>query len=330
MSLKKILTFLIIFLFTKFSAAECTLRSGSYPQTFTLPPQVITIDADRPMDTSTPIFAINTGTQPEVVYDYCVQPSTFGKSVMNLINQDTATKIFPTNIPGIGIKVRWNNGAAFGDYPSTGQTTFSTSIGAFIYPATSFFRIELYKTQQTLNLSNKSGDLVLPAEEIAYNWILVDSPDRYAQRLTIGPITLISTPSCTYDNSKSVDFGTVTTNTLTSSGIARDLDFTLICKTDYGSYSASASITTDTPTPDSKYIKVKDAAGNMDRLGIKITNSKNADMLLDGTTQEKFENITTGAPAQFNWRATLYPMGNGKLPENGEFTARAEILLQVK
>lgn len=329
---KRYLSLIIVFVAGNATAA-CIRDTGS-PHTFTIPAQTIVIDADRAVDTTNPVLRVDSAPQgEELSYTNCVNGELYGRSIANLTNQDGSTKIFPTNVPGIGIKVlTTTRGTTMLNFPASGpmQTEDGKEYTRFVYPATSFFRIELYKTQPTLTLSNPSGDIVLPAEKIAYTWVTADNPASFSQQLNIGQITIVSTPSCTYDNAKTVDFGTVTTNTLTNAGISRDLKFSLICKTDYGSYSASASITSETATPDSKYIKVKDAAGNQDRLAIKITDSKNADMMLDGSTIEKVTNVSHNVPAEFNWHATLYPAGDGRLPESGNFTAQAEILLQVK
>ncbi|MBL7637222.1 MULTISPECIES: fimbrial protein [Atlantibacter] len=314
--------------------ATCQLDQGT-PHIFNIKSATITIDASARQDTSVPIYEDDSGPQgAELSYINCDNGEMYGRNVMHLSGQDSSTKIFQTNVPGIGIKVlmRNNNGGNPLNFPASGPMQFEdgSAQGRFVCPAESYFTIQLFKTQPTLTLTNKGGDVVLPAEEIAYTWVTADNPAKYTRRLNIGQLMIISTPSCTYDNAKTVDFGTVTTNTLTASGIARDLDFSLICKTDYGNYSASAAISTQTATSDLKYIKVKDAAGNMDRLAIKITDSKNNDMMVDGSTNEILTSVANDVAAEFKWHATLYPTGNGKLPENGAFTAQAEILLQVK
>lgn len=325
---------LLILVISGNAFATCQLDRGT-PHTFNIKSATITIDASAMADTSLPIYEDNSGSQgSDISYVNCAEGERYGRSVMNISGQDSSTKIFQTNVPGIGIKVLVRNrpGSNPLNFPANGPMEFQDGgdPGRFTYPAESYFTIQLFKTLPTLTLTNKAGDVVLPAEEIAYTWVTADNPAKYSQQLNIGQLMIISTPSCTYDNAKTVDFGTVTTNTLTASGIARDLDFSLICKTDYGNYSASAAISTQTATSDLKYIKVKDAAGNMDRLAIKITDSKNNDMKVDGSTNEILTSVANNVAAEFKWHATLYPTGNGKLPENGAFTAQAEILLQVK
>ncbi|WP_105576181.1 fimbrial protein, partial [Cronobacter sakazakii] len=216
------------------------------------------------------------------------------------------------------------------DFPSEAAMSFPSPMARFIYSVGSYFRIELYKTQPTVSLKNPDGDILLPPGDIAYNWVLINNISHYAQKLNIGQILVVSTPACTFNNNKVVDFGLVTAADLTAGGIEKDLNFDITCQSDYGNYSATAAISTNTPSADNQYIKVKDSAGNSDRLGIEIKDSQGQLMLLDGSTREQLTNIVANTPASFHWKAHLKPTAGVLHPANGDFTAQAEIILQTK
>ncbi|CNK81649.1 fimbrial protein [Yersinia aldovae] len=314
--------------------AICTIdtesdKGGSLPSTMTLPALTITIDADAPADTTKFIAEANTSTQgTRVTYTDCVLGNPYGKNVAAMLGADLGKGLFATNIDGIAIKPMWNNGGAFGTFNTRAGMTFTTDIGRWTYPANSYFRIELYKTKDTLSLTNTAGQQVLPGGTAAYNWVNSNNIINYAQKLDIGQITIISTPSCTFDGTKIVDFGLVTSGKL-SSGIERSLNFDITCKTDYGQYSATAAITTQTPTADGNYIKVKDNDGHDDRMRIKISDSTGKLLALNGSDREQKVNIASATPAEFKWKATLESASTTAKPANGNFTAAAEIILQV-
>ncbi|WP_336286978.1 fimbrial protein [Cronobacter dublinensis] len=322
---------LLVIAATQTQACEPDLSDGVGPTTLSIPSQRFQIDADAPVSTTVPVFSYDSSAQgTQISYINCLKGTPYGKSPYNLGAQDTSTKLYPTSIPGIGIKLRWNNSAAFGDFPSEGAMSFTTPTGRFIYSAGSYFRVELYKTQQRLSLKNPDGDIVLPPGDIAYNWVEMNSFSNYAQKLNIGQITVVSTPSCTFNNNKTVDFGLVTSADLAAGGIEKDLSFDITCQSDYGNYSATAAISTNTPSTDKKYIQVKDAAGNSDRMGIEIRDGQGQQMLLDGSTSELLANVTSNTPAAFHWKANLKPTAGVLHPANGDFSAEAEIILQVK
>ena len=316
--------------------AICTIspQSGTpAPHYFSIQNTVINIDADTPADTSRPIGQpLDASVQGyDIKFDQCHTGDPYGKSVMNLSNQGTGN-IFPTNIPGIGVKIMWNNGVAFSDgsFPTFGTMSFTTEVGSWVYPASSFYRVEFYKTADTLDLDPQATNIALMPNTYAYNWVVGDTIANAGQILQIGMVEINSTPSCNFENSKTVDFGTVTGNMLTKGAtIERPLQFAITCRTDYGTYSASASLSSESASSDSSYIKVKDSAGSSDTLAIRLRKSDGSDILVDGSTAETLQNVASNTPAQFNWRASLASQSSAH-PAEGDFTARAEILLQVK
>ncbi|EOI5794167.1 fimbrial protein [Cronobacter malonaticus] len=331
--MKNLIFIVALFSITIVKAQACApdLSDGVGPTTLSIPSQTIRIDADAQASTAVPIYSYDSSLQSsQIDYVNCLNGTPFGKSPYNLGPQDTSTRIYPTSVPGIGIKLRWNNGSAFGDFPSENTMKFQTPTGRFIYSAGSYFRIELYKTLPRISLNNPNGDILLPAGDIAYNWVLVNNISNYAQKLNIGQIMVVSTPACTFNNNKVVDFGLVTSADLAAGGIEKDLTFDITCQSDYGNYSATAAISTNTPSADKQYIKVKDSAGNSDTLGIEIKDSQGKKMLLDGSTSELLANATAGTLATFHWKAHLKPTAGVQHPANGDFTAQAEIILQTK
>ncbi|MCT4715760.1 fimbrial protein [Enterobacteriaceae bacterium H18W14] len=318
------------FIFSHGAEAACTLARGA-PTTVTIPSQVIRIAADAPVDTSNPVAQYDSPTAGQNIgYDDCLAGTEYGKRVLNLIGQNSSTKIYQTNIPGIGIKILWNNSEAFGNFPSTSYLSFKNGeqSGTFDFLAGSFYRVQFFKTEDILRLNNPQGDTVLPAAEIAYNYLRTEDPASYVMKLSIGEIKVISTPACTTDGTKTVDFNNVTPSLL-SAGVVRNLDFAIVCKSDYGSYSAKASIVTNTPSSDASYIRVEDAAGNKDRLGIQITDGAGRAMKVDGSTSEQKTSITSQGPAEFAWNAKLIP-ANQPSPAGGRFHAKAEIVFDIQ
>lgn len=314
---------------TPAASAVCTLARGA-PTAVSIPSQVIRINANASTSTSTPIAEFDSNQAGQNIgYDSCVVGTEYGKRVINLTGQDSSTRIYPTTIPGIGIKLLWNNGTAFGNFPSTSKLTISSGNQetTFDYVAASFYRIQFFKTANNLRLSDPNGDTVLPAGDIAYNYLMTADPASYIMKLAIGDIKIISTPTCDVDSAKTIDFNEVTPSLL-SNGVSRKLDFNITCKSDYGTYSAAASMIADTPSSDGSYIRVKDAGGNLDRLGIKITDGSGKAMKVDGSTSEQKTSITSQGPAEFAWNATLFASGK-TAPAGGTFNAKAEVVFDI-
>lgn len=316
--------------------AACTLRpvaGQTVPHVFEVQDMIVNLDADRPADTTNPVTYSDASPQGYVItYDNCVNGEPTGKTPINLAPQ-SSNYIFPTNIPGIGVKLRWNNGGAFssGVLPSTTPVNVGTG-AALTYASGSFFRVEVYKTAETLNLNPQATNIALTPNNYVYNWVTSESPTNAAQVLHIGNIQIVSTPSCSFDNSEIVDFGTVTGDMLNAGAqVQKALDFSVTCRTDYGSYSTTASLSSETASADNGYINVTDASGAKDSLAIKVEDSTGKWLKLDGSNNQIINNIASNVPTDFHWKATLMAQpGVQKHPAEGNFTAHAEILLQVK
>lgn len=329
--------FLLVFSFIHSVEAKCILQDAS-PGMLMLPADTFRIDADREADTTTPVKTyVTPNLGKSIKYVNCEHNlSKYGKEVIGLTGQDPATRIYKTNIPGIGVKFLYTNGAAWGNFPSTSvhkciDEGFDkpTELCALVIPPQSLYKVEFYKTQERLALNNKEGDVVLEAGDRVYNWVESPSFSNYSLKLNIGAIKVVSTPVCNVSESLNVDFNQVTGRTLTPSGIERDLSFFVSCRTDYGTYSATAAIVTDMPSADAKYIQVRDAAGALNTLGIKIKDSHGNDMLLNGKSTEVKNSNPDDTRATFNWKAILFPVSQGSRPTSGKFTAQAQIILNI-
>ncbi|MTD28137.1 fimbrial protein [Erwinia sorbitola] len=313
--------------------AACTLDVGGEfggvaPITFNIPSQVLSISADLPADTSTPFASFRTTTAGNyVTYINCTpNVDPYGGSVYNLPIQGV-NNIYATQIPGIGVKVAWNNSVAPRYMPFRNHVP--DIYGRLSIDYRSYWIIEFYKTSETLRITPNMVNTVLSGGEIGYFWVLTDSIANYGQKLVTGRIDIVSTPACTFSNSKSIDFNTVSQQTITT-GVERPLYFDMNCRTDYSTYSVTASVFATSRTPDGKYISVTDAGGSSDTMKIKITDSNDREISVDGRTTRQvtsFNNI----PAEFKWKATLLSSGTANTrPTAGRFNARAEIILQVK
>lgn len=322
---------LALALLSQYSMAECTLDKtrpdgGGDPTTLSIPGATIVIDADSPESDTKPIATYSSSTGNLVSFINCDSSAFYGKNVLPpLLEASAANRTFTTKIDGFEVKPLWNNGVASGRFPS--RAAVGAASVRFNYPTSSYFILEIYKTKRTIKLTKPSGDILLDGGIIAYNWIGTESPDKYGQRLQIGEISIISTPVCSLDGEKTVDFNTVSATNI-ANGVKRPLNFSLTCATDYGSYSASAALSTQTPTSDNAYIQVKDQANNTDRLKIRVDSSTGTALTVDGKTNEVKSSIN-GVATQFSWSATLLRDSLVNLPASGPFTATAEIILLV-
>lgn len=295
---------------------------GEKPTTLTISGTTLYVDANAPVDDI--IQTLNSSMQArQISYINCVPGENYGKTALPPLQPTGMARSFTTNIAGLSVRPAWTNATgAFGYYPSF-QTMPEKR---FNYPVNSYFRLEFIKTAPRLKLKDPKGDIALNAGVILRNWITVDTPSTYAQLLQIGDIRIVSIPSCSLDGPRTVDFNDVSASDLRR-GVVRDLNFSLTCATDYGSYSATASLSAASPNSDGT-IPAADSAGNSDRMKIQVTDSNDGRMPADGTLGETRVNVADSVPVNFRWKATLLE-GNGTLPEDGKLTARAEILLVV-
>lgn len=311
--------------------AFCDWEKGS-PAILSVPDQVITIAADAPADSSTPIAAFETPRLGhDIFYTYCLVGTEVGRRVIGLESYSARDKTFKTNIPGIVIKPLWTNGLpGWGGFPTTVYMPPMDDSGYvyFRFPDVSGYRVEFYKVADSLQLKNPAGDLVLPPGPIGYFYLIVsDDPNNYLSKLSLNEIKVISTPVCTPDSAKTVDFGKVTAKML-ENGVSEKLDFAINCKSDYGSYSATAYITTDTPSYDAANIMVKDAGGNSGRLRITIKDSQNRPLRVNGKEGEQITSTPSQNNAEFHWTAELSAAGWFQ-PSAGTFSAKAEIIFDI-
>lgn len=306
------------------------IGSGTAPTTLTIPSYTFYIDADAQVDTNKPINKVMSDKQPmRISYHNCDGNENYGKSILPpLTPRGIRQELFETSIPGIKVRPLWNNasGSASGKFESV--STIPVSIQKrFDYPANSYFELEFVKTANHLSLTNPAGDLVLPSGIIAYNWLNSDSPTNFGQRLLIGEIRVISTPVCRINAPNEVDFNTVTVNNL-SQGVRRPLNFSINCATDYNTYSVQARLNAKLTTQDG-FIRVTDKAGHTDRMKIRIDNAVGRQLAVDGSDGQSIINLASNVSANFNWQATLLPGSSSEHPENGAFSATAEIVLVV-
>ena len=292
------------------------------PTTLNISGTTLYVDANATTDAI--IATLNSSMQArQISYINCVPGESYGKTALPPLQPTGTARYFTTNIAGLSVRPAWTNATGnFGYYPSF-QTMPEKR---FNYPVNSYFRLEFIKTAPRLKLKDPKGDIALNAGVILRNWITVDTASTYAQLLQIGDIRIVSIPSCSLDGPRTVDFGDVAASDL-KRGVVRDLNFSLTCATDYGSYSATASLSAASPNSDGT-IPAADSAGNSDRMKIQVTDSSNGKMPADGSLGETRLNVADSVPVNYRWKATLQE-GNGTLPEDGKLTARAEILLVV-
>ncbi|MFH8136213.1 fimbrial protein [Pantoea osteomyelitidis] len=304
-------------------------------QTMTLPPITLKIDADAAADMSVPFYKAETprlGTK--VSWINCEKGYKVGRDVYYLTGFDPQNNSYATSVPGIRVRPVFSNGVAYGYFPREQDgpcdVTEPTMKCRINVPEASLFGLEFYKSNENLKLSDKSGNIVLSAGDLLYYWIEYKTPANQTLKLYINDIKIVSTPVCNVSETINIDYGHVTSRTLTTEGIEKPLDFYINCKTDYGTYSASAHINTDTPSSDSKYIKVQDASGSINALGIKIQDSKGKELLLNRADSFEIKsNTASGSQAKFNWKAILFPVMPGVRPVSGAFKAQAQITFTI-
>lgn len=307
--------------------AVCTVDpdpqfGGANRTTLTIPGYTFYVDAGAPISDTPLNTSISNNQNVILSFKDCEIGEAYGKTTLPPLAPTAKAKYFTTSVEGISVRPLWSNGAATGGFPSVNYMDKNR----FNYPANSHFELEFVKTSRRLKLTDPNGDVVLPPGVILRHWVTSDTPANYGQLLEIGEIRVISIPNCTIDGPKTVNFGQLGERDLVS-GVEKNLDFSLRCATDYGSYSASASLITATPNADGT-IPVTDSAGNTDRLKIQITDSNNRNMPADDSAKEDRAQVADEVPVNYSWKATLMKNGN-VLPEEGNFTAKAEILLVV-
>ncbi|WP_241627640.1 fimbrial protein [Rosenbergiella epipactidis] len=302
------------------------------PIFLTLPATTFRVDADAPDGSVIGNITVSGAGHNDVYYDCRKQTLyTYGKILNTKDLTDLSNHKFAVGNTGVLIEpsVAVPGSAQKGYFPSAPATIPPTPF--IVYPYKSVFNVTLYKNGAQLKLSNPQGDLILPpTANFIHQWINSDTAgDNTPYTVALGGVTIISTPVCQTDSSvHDVPFGSVTETSL-NNGIKRNLNFSLRCQTDFGTFNAIASITASKRTLDNKYIKVTDYAGNEDRLMIAISDSQNNKMNVDGSSSESIDNITNNNAAEFKWSATLLRASTTQLPAVGDFTAQAEITFQI-
>lgn len=323
------LAVLIPLLFNTPVMALCVLDKvpplgGVDPMTLSSPALTIYIDADQKASTTTPIDVVSTPTSHLISYLCIKDQDIYGKNVLPPLTSAGAAGMFTTLIDGIAIKPLFGNNKGMGTFNS--ERTVSQA--RMNFSTASFYKAEFYKTRDRLDLQNPDGDIVMNSGPIAFNWMNIANQDNAALTFNLGEIHIISTPVCRLDGTRTVDFNNVNSSQLRA-GVSRPLNFSLVCATDYGSYTAKAALTTQTATSDNKFIKVFDSLDNPDVMKIEVRDSKGKSLPLDGLTGEVQQNVTSEVPADFNWTAILSAASDTELPQNGKFRAQAEIVLDL-
>lgn len=329
--MKRLYGFLLLMFVTNYSYAACYIARGT-PTTVTIPAQTLTIDADAPVSLDQPFARIDSlPITANIGYNDCYRGTEYGRQLTYLANREISNQIYTTDIPGIAVKVLWTNGSGkYGGYPKKQTMVFQNNLlkGTFDYEPGSAYRLEFYKVAETLSLSSNANAQLLPLGIVAYNYLFTPTPSNYSMQLNLGAITLKSIPTCTLDSSKTIDFDRVNASSL-ASGVYRDINFKINCRSDYQRFSTRASVSTQTPSSDHQAIKVTDAAGQDDRLRISMYDSNKNLLFVDGTTGETLNNIASNGDANFSWQAALRP-GLKSPPAAGPFTAYAEIQFTIE
>lgn len=311
--------------------AACVFYSGAR-SIFTIPPATVRIAADAPVDSSKPIAEFDSSPLGhDIIYTTCDIGTEYGKRVIDLQDHDTSERTFKTNIPGIVVKPLWQNGSGvWGKFPSTSYIPphGNSPTVSYVHPSTSAFRIQFFKISDTVQLSDPDGDLLLNPGDISYTYLMNSDPASFLTKLSVSQLRLVSTPVCTADSAKTVNFDQVSP-VMVRAGVAKKLDFAINCKSDYGSFIASASLTTDTPSADASTILVTDAGGNTDRLMIKIEDSTGKTIKVNGSNSEQLNSTQSQGDAEFHWTATLLPVGQSAAIA-GNFSAKAEIVFDIQ
>nr|WP_314267938.1 fimbrial protein [uncultured Moellerella sp.] len=302
------------------------------------PADMIRINADEPISLDRPIYTVRSSTVGSPYGYECKDLSTLQSRVLSPVRAswrevDAQRKIYTTDIPGIGVRPRSYNGVGYGQVPAgpvlarpddnPNKVPF-----AFWIPASMHYVLEFYKIGD-LDLSSNSypnSKVVIRSGSVANTNL---STFSYLEFIA-GEVTIISTPVCKVDSKvHNIDFNTVTPDIL-AAGVERNLNFQLICKTDYGSYSAVASINAAKRTIDGQYINVEDSNNQISHMGIQIRDKNNRVITVDGNTTETISNIPRNGVANFEWKARLTKLPNGVRPAKGRFNAQAIITLDYK
>lgn len=318
-------------------AAVCTPKDpkGFQTETLSADSKVIKLRADAAVSTG-PTDYIGRANSPslsvKVMYS-CQGDLIYGSRPLDaaVVPYDNYNNMYRTNIEGIGVKFvatppGGDAGAELpmlpylaGSDPGATLTDVTVNQGRFV---AYFYKLS---NDITLNKPNMSDNLLYTKKNIGYNKVEDTTVAIYA----IENIYIVGVPVCTIDRPLPVDFNTVNASDVRS-GVDRPFEFGITCKTDYGNYDVVASIRADNRTDDDNYIKVTDNNNKDDSLVIEITDGNNNRIKVNGNTELRASNISSGQKAAFKWHAKLKKPNGQPYPAQGPFHAEAVITLNIK
>ena len=318
-------------------AVVCTPKDpkGFQTETLSADSKVIKLRADAAVSTG-PTDYIGRANSPslrvKVMYS-CQGDLIYGSRPLDaaVVPYDNYNNMYRTNIEGIGVKFvatppGGDAGAELpmlpylaGSYPGATLTDVTVNQGRFV---AYFYKLS---NDIKLNKPNMSDNLLYTKKNIGYNKVEDTTVAIYA----IENIYIVGVPVCTIDRPLPVDFNTVNASDVRS-GVDRPFEFGINCKTDYGNYDVVASIRADNRTDDDNYIKVTDNNNKDDSLVIEITDGNNNRIKVNGNTELRASNISSGQKAAFKWHAKLKKPNGQPYPAQGPFHAEAVITLNIK
>ncbi|EMD0829154.1 fimbrial protein [Morganella morganii] len=237
--------------------------------------------------------------------------------------------MYRTNIEGIGVKFMVSNGVNSRPLPVPERPGYSDPGKPYIRVTLTPEKVYAYfyklapkvdlkgsiNTQNTLMASRKIGEYRL--EDVTF------------LKYYINNVYIVGIPTCKANEPLPVDFNTVNAKKVRD-GEIRPFDFGITCLSDYGNYTAVASIKSLTITKDNKYIQVTDNKGDQESLIIEITDENNNPVMVDGSTKIKINDVESGKKATFNWKAKLKKQDGKPYPAQGPFKALATITLDIE
>lgn len=291
---------------------------------------IIKLRADAPAEPGTVIGTAKTPMTTSV--DYVCQGDIVRTRRPLIGTHDTYTNLsgmYRTNIEGIGVRYMVTLGSASAPLPTSEKIQKNTpgAVSITMTAPQEFMTAYFYKVNNNVSLKTRHSDpnLLVSSKDIADYYIENTLITKYA----MDNVYIIGIPVCKVSNPIPVDFNTVDAKKI-ANGEVRPLEFNINCLSDYGNYTAIATIHSIERTSDNKYIKVTDSNGDTDSLIIEITDDKNNNVMVDDSTKVRINDVKSGEAATFKWKAKLKKQDGKPYPKQGPFNAIATITLNIE
>lgn len=266
---------------TQASYASCT-RGSAKTVRLNMDIGRVVLNSDIPVGATivSKRFTINSGSRDDYFY-YCDGYNDFvGDVDARITGTDSSTHIYPTNIPGIGMRFALEAGssAPMGPKPVRvvyyGSVNRYSGIGEYYYLQSQIFTLDLIKT------APQTGNGTLEAGRYTHYFLKMNAGDPILETFLTGSSITIVSPSCTVTSGErmNVNIGEINRSALErvgATGGGRDFDIKLRCsggvtESGYANVNASFSGTLATNTTAQDGVLINEKTGDKMARGVGI------------------------------------------------------------